>query len=65
MLVEPDAEEHERDEGDRELETGSGIFGTESPQKDSSAQERTCGFPGLPVGPVAALVAGPVVGTAW
>src|SRR6478609_6455472 len=49
---------------------GSGIFGTGPARKDSSAQEKTCGFPGLPAGPdglaagfeglAVGLVAGPV-----
>jgi hypothetical protein len=37
---------------------GSGICGIEPARKDSWPQENNCGLPGLPAGPVGALVTG-------
>ena len=43
---------------------GSGIGGIGPGRKDSSAQEKTCGLPGLPAAPEGALVTGLVAGAA-
>jgi hypothetical protein len=43
---------------------GRGCCGTGTSLEASSPQEKTTGLPGLPAGPVAALVVGPLAGVA-